>query len=160
MTFTPVARVSNSMEIALRTIEEEQSVAIHLRRGDYVHDPVINAYHGVCGPDYYRTAVREVQRRVPEVRWFLFTDEPDWVAEHLDLGVPFELVSGNVIADTAQELWLMSRCRHQVIANSSFSWWAAWLGEQKGKVVVAPRRWFVDPTVDTGDLIPEGWIRI
>jgi hypothetical protein len=158
--FVPAEPASVGMLALLRAMEDSDSVGIHVRRGDYVQDPATNAFHGVCGQDYYRAALQVMQQRVPDARLFVFTDDPEWVVAELDLGVPFKLVSGRAEMNTTQEWWLMSRCKHQVIANSSFSWWAAWLGEQQGKVAVAPKRWFADETIDTCDLIPQEWLRL
>lgn len=159
-TMVPVAKSSPSMRDAQCAIENGASVGVHVRRGDYVGDPITNAFHGVCDSEYYQAAARELQRRVPNARWYVFTDEPEWVRSKLDLGVRFELVSGTVKIDSIQEWWLLSRCRHHVIANSSFSWWAAWLGGQQDNYVVAPQRWFVDEAIDTIDLLPAVWLRI
>jgi hypothetical protein len=132
-------------------------VAVHVRRGDYVTDPGTSAFHGVLGRDYYRRALKLVEERVDQPKFLAFSDEPDWVEREFASEFPLSVVAGG---DAHQELRLMSRCKHHVIANSSFSWWGAWLGEGKGSVVVAPSRWFADPAIDTSSIVPERWIRV
>jgi|SRR5208337_704280 len=132
------------------------SVGIHVRRGDYVTDPATNRYHGLCDLDYYRRSMKFIEDRVGHCRFYLFSDDPQWARENL----PGELISGNGLTDQ-EELIAMSRTRHQVIANSSFSWWAAWLNPRLDKIVVAPEKWFAAPEVpDTRDLLPHEWVTL
>jgi hypothetical protein len=134
------------------------SVSLHIRRGDYAADAKINSVHGVCPLDYYRRAAAHIagQTRTPE--FFVFSDDPVWVREHLKLDFPLHLVSDGRLRDF-EELTLMSRCRHHIIANSSFSWWGAWLNPRPDKIVCAPRIWFLDPALDARDLVPGAWFR-
>ncbi len=136
-----------------------QPVALHVRRGDYVTDARAAAHHGCCSLDYYRQAVAQVRAQLPDARFFAFTDDPEWVSQHLDLGVPLASFSDEPgrAARGWEDLRLMRRCRGFIIANSSFSWWGAWLGG--ADVVVAPRRWFADGS-DEGDIVPARWTRL
>ena len=132
------------------------SVSVHLRRGDYASDPHTLAFHGVLGNDYYAAALDAVRRAVPDPQLFVFTDDPAAVAALSPLGLPVTLVSGQGLSDLA-ELGLMARCTHHVIANSSYSWWGAWLGIGDG-VTVAPRRWFAKPSeAAIRDRFPAHW---
>lgn len=144
----------------LEKIRATMSVAVHVRRGDYVNSPQANAVHGLCSLDYYRQAVELVAHRLGSPHFFLFSDDPDWVADHLELPYPATLVTINQQADPVLDLHLISACRHAIIANSSFSWWGGWLNQQPDKLVIAPARWFADPCIDTADLLPQGWIRL
>ncbi len=136
------------------------SVSIHVRRGDYVSDAKTHVMHGTCLPDYYFNAVDLLQQRLSELRLFAFSDEPEWVAAVLKPRYPeIVVVDHNQGDDSYNDMRLMSLCRHHVIANSSFSWWGAWLNPDPGKIVIAPRTWFATGT-DTTDLIPHTWIRI
>jgi hypothetical protein len=141
----------------VRAVEGDDSVSVHVRRGDYVGTPRSAALHGTCPAEYYRAALDAVEARVPRPRLFVFSDDPGRARAELDLGHPATHVSGGGLSD-AEELVLMSRCRHHVIANSSFSWWGAWLDARPGGIVVAPRRWFADPSRQPHDLLPPAWL--
>ncbi len=140
-------------------IRSVNAVSVHVRRGDYVRDATTNAAHGVCGAEYYTKAIEIVTQYANDTVFFVFSDEPEWVAEHLKVDFPVRYISHN--GDTPHEdLRLMSLCRHHIIANSSFSWWGAWLSDNPDKIVIAPKRWFNDPSINTSDLTPTVWQRI
>jgi hypothetical protein len=137
-------------------LEATESVAMHFRRGDYTQNVAVQ-YHGICGPDYYERAVEQLPAAV---RYYIFTNDPDWVRENLPPGISANILSGSLSHNQYEDLFLMSRCRHQVIANSSYSWWAAWLNDYAGKKVIAPRRWFNEARLNTDDLIPSNWLTV
>jgi hypothetical protein len=139
----------------LREIRSGRSVSLHVRRGDYLLAPET---HSTCSPDYYRAAVAEVTRRSPAARVYVFSDEPPWARANLDLGVPFTVVDHNGPDEGHEDLRLLSACHDHVTANSTFSWWGAWLGTATDKVVIAPRNWFATSVNDTRDLLPPGWM--
>lgn len=141
-------------------IASSNSVSIHVRRGDYATNPEITKIHGLCSPEYYRAAIDELTKTVTAPHFFVFSDDPDWCRENLRTQHAVTFVSDNKSLKDYEELWLMSLCKHHVIANSSFSWWGAWLGRHPGKMVFAPEPWFQTRERDTRDLIPEGWRRI
>jgi hypothetical protein len=157
--FTPRSPLSGANLDAARTIAARNAVSLHVRRGDYVSDRTVNALHGICSLDYYRRAVAHVMERVERPEFFIFTDDPDWVRANLKLGAPAYLIAHNGNAPV-EDLRLMSLCRHHILANSSFSWWGAWLAERPGQVVCAPRRWFTGYPHDTRDLTPDRWVRL
>lgn len=133
------------------------SVSIHVRRGDYVSNPTAALKHGACTLDYYREACRFLAARVQDPHYFIFSDDPAWAAENIPALVERStLISGTRPLNAQEELQLMSECRHHVLANSSYSWWGAWLSSDTDSVVVAPSRWMADGT-DTHDLIPGSW---
>ena len=136
------------------------SVSVHIRRGDYVADPRNSRVRSVCTPAYYQACVARVAERVADPHLFLFSDDPAWVAANLRFAYPATLVSELAQHQEHAELRLMSACRHHIIANSSFSWWGAWLDPRPDKLVLAPRRWMNDPRVDDRDVLPPGWIRV
>ena len=136
------------------------AVSLHVRRGDYVTNSHTNAYHGVCSLDYYRTAVAHVCAALPEAHFFIFSDDHDWTRTNLDLGYPATFVEANPPDRGFRDIQLMSMCHHHVIANSSFSWWGAWLNPSPNKIVVAPQRWFAGTDKNTDDLVPAGWVRL
>ena len=141
-------------------IATTESVSVHIRRGDYVADPRASRARNVCTPDYYHRSVALIAERVGSPHLFLFSDDPQWIAANLRFEHPVTLVSENARHKEHEDLRLMSACRHHIIANSSFSWWGAWLDPRPDKLVLAPRRWMNDPRVDDRDVLPPGWIRV
>lgn len=141
-------------------IGQVNAVSLHVRRGDYVSNSHTNAYHGVCSLDYYRAAVSHIRSTVAEPHLFVFSDDHDWTRENLKLDLPTTYVVANSADRGFRDMQLMSLCRHHVIANSSFSWWGAWLNPSPEKVVVAPARWFAAGENDTKDLVPTAWVRL
>lgn len=137
-----------------------EAVAVHIRRGDYVSSTSSNSIHSLCPVSYYRRAIQEVLRRRPESRFFAFSDDPEWIRQNLAIDQSLTVVDHNDASRNFEDLRLMSLCQHNIIANSSFSWWGAWLNRNPEKVVVAPKTWYRDPNLDTTDLIPESWIRL
>ena len=137
-----------------------EAVCLHVRRGDYASNPATQQYHGLCNPDYYRTAVEGLaaQLRAPEL--FVFSDDMPWVKQHCRFELPTTHVEHHGADSAPLELRLMAGCRHFVIANSSLSWWAAWLSANENPIVYAPRRWFADPSINTSELTPPAWHRI
>jgi len=146
--------------LLLERIESCNAVSVHVRRGDYVTVAQAHATHGLCSLDYYRGAARYLAERVADPVFFAFSDDPDWVRENLRLEGETVVVDHNGPDAGPEDLRLMSRCAHHVIANSTFSWWGAWLDPRPDKVVVAPERWFQDGARDTSDLVPASWIRL
>lgn len=140
-------------------ILSSQAVSLHVRRGDYVSDPVTSQLHGTCDLGYYKRAVAYIEKYISNPVFFLFSDDPAWVRENLRLPYPMHVIDHNGENRAHEDLRLMSMCRHHIIANSSFSWWGAWLNPSPEKIVVAPRKWFHNDIITT-DLIPNGWVRI
>jgi hypothetical protein len=144
----------------MRTILDSAAVSIHVRRGDYVSNPKTFANHGICTPEYYFNAIDIMRQRVPNARFFAFSDDPQWVTSVLAPRCDgMIVVDHNQAEDSCNDMQLMSLCRHHIIANSSFSWWGAWLNQNPDKIVVAPRNWFANGK-DSTDLIPETYIRL
>lgn len=144
----------------LEKISATNSICVHIRRGDYVNNSDANAYHGTCSLDYYREGLELVTRNLSKPHCFVFSDDPHWVREHFNPGIPMTLVDIHGVDEAHEDLRLMAACQHYVIANSSFSWWGAWLGSHPDKQVVAPLRWFQNSDNDTSDLIPATWKRL
>jgi hypothetical protein len=138
-------------------ISGTESVSIHIRRGDYVASRKMNRLHGVCSMEYYVGAVARITEAVHEPHFFVFSDDPEWGATNLSLKYPTTLVSHNGPLKDYEDLCLMALCKHHIIANSSFSWWGAWLSTNGDKIIFAPRKWFNDPAIDTQDVIPPTW---
>jgi hypothetical protein len=155
----PVAMDPDNAAV-MAQIAARSAVSLHVRRGDYVSNPVTNRFHGVCSPEYYRRAVDFISARVEAAHLFIFSDDQEWTRANLRFPLPITFVDVNSSDRGDQDMRLMARCRHHILANSSFSWWGAWLNSSKGKIVVAPQRWFSASDNDTRDLIPESWVRL
>lgn len=134
-----------------------ESVAVHVRRGDYLDEKHNGMYLGICAEDYYERAFRYLREELRQPRFFIFSNDIPWVKEHLS-GEDRVVVEGGTENTGYQDLYLMSRCRHAIIANSSFSWWGAWLIENQGKMVIAPKVWLNG--VACKDIYTEDMIRI
>lgn len=128
-------------------------VSLHIRRGDYQH---VAEGQILLPLEYYRAAIDVLQRRFHNAHFFVFSDDPAWARAHLPTRLPATFVEGNGEARAHEDLRLMSSCRHHIIANSSFSWWGAWLNADPGKVVIMPRQWMGSVPTPAG-LIPLGW---
>jgi hypothetical protein len=141
-------------------IRDCEAVAVHVRRGDYVANPTNHAIFNVCGEEYYLQSADYMRSSVSRAKFFLFSDDPAWVRENLAprLGSGAEVVEPS--PNPVHDLHLMSRCRHNIIANSTFSWWAAWLNPNPGKIVMAPRMWFREAERESSDIVPSGWKRM
>ena len=143
-----------------KQISSCDSVSLHIRRGDYVSNSVINEYHGSCSLEYYQEAVAKIATCVKNPHLFIFSDDLNWAKEHLNFNYPIKFITHNGAEKSYEDLRLMSLCKHNIIANSSFSWWGAWLNTNPGKIVIAPKKWFNDSSINTDDLIPDSWVRI
>lgn len=149
----------NELNTFSNRIKSANSVSLHVRRGDISIDPDSLAYHGVLPKEYYLEAIRKIRERIPGAEFFLFTDDIEWAKENFKIdGLTF--VSREFTRNHIQDLYLMTQCHHNIIANSSFSWWGAWLNNNPDKIVIAPKKWFNKGPRDTQDLIPEGWTKI
>ncbi len=143
----------------LEKITRCPSVCVHVRRGDYVSDPKTNAKHGLCDLDYYQKAFARIQQDVPHPVMFVFSDDPAWTRANLHFPCETVYVTHNVGIKNHEDLRLMRACRHFIIANSTFSWWAAWLASYENKIIIVPERWFRDPN-QTDHPAPKSWIRL
>jgi hypothetical protein len=135
-------------------IQTTNAVSMHIRRSDYLK-PKINAYHGVLPHSYYKQAKKIMEEKIPSPHYYIFSDDPEWCRNNL--------LSDNstIVSSPSDDKWtdmsLMSCCKHHIIANSSYSWWGAWLNKNPGKIVIAPVNWF--KSIPAG-IVPESWIKI
>ncbi|HEY3415711.1 MAG TPA: alpha-1,2-fucosyltransferase, partial [Armatimonadota bacterium] len=136
------------------------SVALHIRRGDYVSVKKNLRFNGVCSVEYYQAALDLLLKKVEHPHAFIFSDDIPWARENLHLNIPTTFVDHNDARRDYEDLRLLSHCRHHIIANSTFSWWGAWLAAWPGQVVIAPRRWFRSKAYNTKDIVPEHWLRL
>ena len=142
-------------------MKSADAVSVHVRRGDYVADPETRAMHGACSLDYYHSAMAMLAAKVPRPIFFIFSDDPEWVRHHLSVPWPHEYVMHNSPRAAHADLRLMSQCKHHIIANSTFSWWSAWLNPSPAKIVIMPKQWFgPSATQETHNIAPTEWLRI
>lgn len=139
-------------------ITETESVFIHIRRGDYVLNNAASRFFGLCSLDYYEGAIKLMKEKLTNPKFFIFSDDISWVKNNLKLDGAVYVSDGKL--QDFEELSLMSQCHHAIMANSSFSWWGAWLIDNKDKIVIAPKQWFTNKHANTDDLVPLGWIKL
>lgn len=135
-------------------IKGNTTVSLHVRRGDYINHPTLG---GVCDLAYYASAIQEIRDKVKNPLFVVFSNDITWCKNNLNL-LNAEYVDWNSGSNSFRDLQLMSLCEHNIIANSSFSWWGAWLNINSDKIVICPERWIANKNTD--DLIPESWIRL
>jgi len=148
----------------VQQIQATNSISLHIRRGDYVQKKRYQNAYADCSLDYYKRGVEHIMellenKSVPPVL-YIFSDDIDWVKNNLKLPYESIYVAHNTGDKSYEDMRLMSLCKHNIIANSSFSWWGAWLNKNPDKVVIAPQKWFNDEKIVQTDIIPETWIRL
>ena len=142
-------------------IANNTSVSLHIRRGDYISNSAYNSIHGTCSLNYYTNAVNYLINKIGvNFKVFAFSDDPEWVSSNLKLPVDIYFVKNNASEYNYEDLRLMSECNHNIIANSSFSWWGAWLNTNHNKTVITPSKWYADKFTKNADITPSNWIKI
>jgi hypothetical protein len=143
----------------LKEIKKSTSISLHIRRGDYLSNKSYNSRHGICNLSYYINAVEYFKKHLGEnFKVFAFSDDPDWVRENLKLSVKIKFINNNSSENSFEDLRLMLNCDHNIIANSSFSWWGAWLNKNPDKIVIAPKKWYANQQSQNPDIIPSSWL--
>lgn len=144
---------------------DDNSVSLHIRRGDYVSNEIANKVHGTCDLEYYYRAVDFLSKKIDYKNIFIFSDDIKWCKENLNLEkyncIYVDSINNKLLPH--EDIFLMSLCKHNIIANSSFSWWGAWLNTNPDKIVVVPKRWYLKKEKQKQvekSLIPESWFRI
>jgi hypothetical protein len=150
-------KLSQPAENIKNNIRNSKSISLHIRRGDYLTNSWAQKTYCQLPLSYYQEAVEVIQEKEERMKCFIFSDDPTWVKDNIKLPNDLIFITGN---KNYEDLYLMSLCTHNVIANSSFSWWGAWLNENPFKKIIAPKQWFKDDKVETKDLIPEEWKQI
>ena len=151
-------KISKNSENILKKIKACNSISCHIRRADYVTNPETNSYHGTCSIEWYMKSIKYIHKKVKDPKFFIFSDDIKWVEKNFPKDSNFKFVPNTKYKRDVEDLYLMSNCKHNIIANSSFSWWSAWLNNNKNKIIIAPKNWF-KVKIDTTDLIPANWIR-
>lgn len=140
-------------------IKSATAVSLHVRRGDYVSNAKALTTHGTCSIEYYIKAIEYIEKRIANPKFYVFSDDLDWVKKYININHPTYYIDNNKGSESYNDMRLMSICSHHIIANSSFSWWGAWLNSDARKIVVAPIRWFANQN-NVSDLLPAAWVRI
>ena len=144
----------------INNIKNSNSVSVHIRRGDYATNKKFSAVYNLLDEEYYQRTVKFIAEKIKEPKFFIFSDDIKWAKQNLNIPYPKIFVSDNSEIKDYEELTLMSFCKHNIIANSSFSWWGAWLNTNIDKIVLSPDKWFNIGVGNTSDLIPEDWIKL
>lgn len=148
---------SKNAQLAIH-INNVNSVSLHVRRGDYVSNKKASSVHGVCSIEYYRSAIEYISFKIDNPYFFIFSDDIPWVKNNLSIEFPCQYIENNFGIESYNDMRMMSLCRHHIIANSSFSWWGAWLNPRIDKIVIAPKRWFSNQS-NIQDLLPDNWVK-
>ena len=142
-------------------ISKTNSVSLHIRRGDYVTNSAYNMKHGTCSLDYYKKSVDFLSKSLNKnFTIFAFSDDPEWVFKNLKLPMDIQFIEHNSSKKNYEDLRLMSQCNHNIIANSSFSWWGAWLNKSPKRTIISPKKWYADKNIKSIDIIPNNWVKI
>jgi hypothetical protein len=143
--------------LAIRqSILNVNSISLHIRRGDYVSNRAVAKKHGLCSLDYYYSAIELIRAKVPNPSLFVFSDDLDWARQNIKTSLPISFIANNKRDESYKDMYFMTQCKHNITANSSFSWWGAWLNASPNKLVICPKRWFLDRS-NVSDLIPPNW---
>jgi hypothetical protein len=168
-------------------IKAVSAVCLNVRRGDYVSIPTARKWHGLCGPDYYQEAVFFTSEKVVDPQFFIFSDDITWCKRHFichnsnlrimlfkqtfshfgilnkrfcRISYPTAFLSKKHGQNKFRDFYLMSLCKHFIIPNSTFGWWAAWLCPNPDKIVIAPKKWVRAANIDASDVTPSSWLRM
>jgi len=148
--------LKNKAELIDR-ISNSQSVSIHIRRGDYISIKANSSIFNLCSLEYYSNAINYINSSFPNAQYYIFSDDIEWTKLHF-IGDQYLFMDGN---EPIEDLYMMSLCKHNIIANSTFSWWSAWLNQDRNKIVIAPKQWYVGKQNDfIQELIPNKWIQM
>lgn len=160
--FRPVNPESSNNKEIRKFIEETNSVGLHVRRGDFATHRTIRKIHGCCGMEYYHKGIEYISSRVEYPHFFVFSDDLEWVKDKLHTPHKVVFVNENHPDKEWLDLTLMSCCKHNIIANSSFSWWGAWLNKNQGKIVVGPAEYYAKKHLNrhSEDMFPPDWVRL
>jgi len=148
-----------NLELANK-IKSVNALSLHVRRGDYVKNKAVMEFHGTCSPEYYAKSVKYISAKIKDLHLFIFSDDADWCRQNLVFDLPSTYIDHNTGDKSYEDMRLMSLCKHHIIANSSFSWWGAWLNPSKEKIVIAPAKWFAAADHQANDIYPSTWIKL
>ncbi len=157
--FTFKIPLSVENQFLLDKITKKNSVSLHVRRGDYVINTKNKSIYEELNKDYYYRAIGFISERIHDPLFVVFSDDPNWVLKNIKLPDNTIYVNHNSGSESYNDMRIMSHCNHNIIANSTFSWWGAWLNANHEKIVIAPDSWFINSN-DVKDLFPDEWVRL
>lgn len=158
--FTFKNKLDRRNQNLINKIKQGDSISIHVRRGDYINNfETANLYSGICTLNYYKKAIDIMKKEICNPIFYIFSDDIEWVKSKLELEDAI-YVNWNKGHKSYIDMQLMSKCKYNIIANSTFSWWGAWLNNYHNKIVIAPKKWFSDNNINSQDIIPDGWRRV
>jgi len=138
----------------------DKAISLHIRRGDFISNNTVASSHGVCSTNYYSSCMEYMASRISNPKFFIFSDDIDWVKENFKYENRVTYIDKEIGGSAVQDLQLMMLCKHHIVANSTFSWWGAWLGYSTGQVVTRPKLWSLEKP-EIGDLIcPSDWVAL
>ncbi len=146
---------NNTKKIA-ESFKQKNTVSLHVRRGDYLTSKLMG---NICDIVYYQNAIQIISEKIDNPYYVVFSDDPEWCKENLKINNS-TYITNNSGSQSFRDMQLMSECQHNIIANSSFSWWAAWLNKNEDKIVIRPKKWFNDNGMNIDDLTPPNWVHI
>lgn len=144
----------------INNIKNSNSVSIHIRRGDYLTNQKFSKIYNLLDEKYYQSAVNFIAKKISNPHFFIFSDDIEWVKRNLNIPYPKIFVSDNNKTKDYEDLVLMSLCKNNITANSSFSWWGSRLNQNPSKIVISPNKWFNKEDGTAKDLIPQEWIKM
>ncbi len=148
--------MNDENRLLMQKMSAENSVAIHVRRGDYKN----SRFTLLDIETYYLKAIEKIKEQVKNPKFYIFSNDIDFVKTHFSkMDIDSEIVDINSGQQSFMDMVLMSNCKHNIIANSSFSWWSAWLNENPDKIVIAPKKWY-SQNIPMNDMIPNGWVLV
>lgn len=157
--FTLKEKINDNLFDIYKLIEKSNSISIHIRRGDYLSNKYSRKYH-VLQTEYYLKTIELITKKIKNPHFFIFSDDIKWAQDNLNINFNKTFIEPELGSKDYEELILMSKCKHNIIANSSFSWWGAWLNNNTDKIVIAPKDWYKIEAKKTCDLILKSWITI
>ena len=151
--------LSENNKVYLKSISSKNSIALHFRRGDYINNSNYRKLYATCSKNYYQNSINQIQKIVDHTHLFIFSDDINWVKNNYNFATDATFIDNT--CPEIEHLFLMSQCKHQITANSTFSWWAAWLNTYPKKVTITPKYWYYDKHLnETVTRIPKEWIKI
>jgi hypothetical protein len=155
--FTLNKEINEETKKIKEVIEKSEAICLNVRRGDYLRPDYLKIY-GICSMEYYNQALEYIKDRVKKPLICIFSDDPEWVKK--EFKIDNVLFTDNTTISEYEQMYLMSLCKHNIIANSSFAWWGAWLNQNPNKIVIGPKQWLVNKTSEEIDIMPKDWIKI
>lgn len=156
--FTPKNAINPQVQELLKSHPSKNIVSLHIRRGDYLSSNKFSRIYALLDLEYYTNAIEMIKTKVDNPVFFVFSDDIVWAEQNLS---PFPCVFISKIGLTDhEELIMMSKCQHNIIANSSFSWWGAWLNNNPDKIIISPQKWFNDESISAKEITPNSWMSL